>query len=148
MDGIILMGLQASGKSTFYKEYFFRSHIRLSMDMLNTRRKESLLLKACLDLQQGVVIDNTNPKKEDRQKYIKEFKAHNYKTIGYYFQSNLADCIERNEGRDGKDYIPKVGLYSTIKKLEHPSKLEGFDELYYVRIVNNKFKIEEYQDEI
>jgi len=148
MEGIVFMGLQGSGKSTFYKTYFFNTHVRLSMDMLNTRRKEAILLKTLLGLQQRLVIDNTNPTREERVKYIHQFKENKYKTIGYYFQSNLESCLERNELRIGKEKIPKVGLYSTLKKLQQPKFSEGFDELYFVEIKNGEFKIREYKDEI
>ncbi|HWZ20062.1 MAG TPA: hypothetical protein VNW73_14780 [Ktedonobacteraceae bacterium] len=34
MDMIILMGLQASGKSTFYRTYFAATHEHVSKDLL------------------------------------------------------------------------------------------------------------------
>lgn len=142
------MGLQASGKSTFYKSQFFNTHLRLSMDLLNTRNKEHLFLTTALQIQQRVVIDNTNPTKADREKYIHLFKAHKYKTIGYYFQSKLDLCIERNALRTGKEKIQEKGIYATLKRLEKPSFNEGFDELYFVEIIDNKFNIKPYQDEI
>ncbi len=40
MEMIIFTGIPASGKSSFYKELFFNSHLRISMDLLNTRNKE------------------------------------------------------------------------------------------------------------
>ncbi|MEL6944740.1 MAG: ATP-binding protein, partial [Bacteroidota bacterium] len=36
MQAILFIGIQASGKSTFYKERFFNTHVRISMDLLNT----------------------------------------------------------------------------------------------------------------
>jgi hypothetical protein len=33
MEEIIFVGIQASGKSTFYKEKFFNSHLRISNDL-------------------------------------------------------------------------------------------------------------------
>jgi len=35
-DAVIFTGIQASGKSTFYKEQFSRTHIRINLDMLRT----------------------------------------------------------------------------------------------------------------
>ena len=37
MQLIIFVGLQSSGKSTFYLDKFIDSHIRLNLDMLKTR---------------------------------------------------------------------------------------------------------------
>ena len=47
--------------------------------------------------------------------------------MGYYFQSDLAGCKQRNSDRHGKSQIPLVGLLDTYKKLELPSYQEGFD---------------------
>jgi predicted kinase len=52
MEMIILYGIQASGKTTFYKENFFKSHVRLSLDQLNTRNKEQVFINACFCVQQ------------------------------------------------------------------------------------------------
>jgi len=47
MEGIIFIGIQASGKSTFYKERFFNTHVRISLDLLNTRNKENHFFDKC-----------------------------------------------------------------------------------------------------
>lgn len=70
MEALIFCGIQATGKSTFYKERFFNSHVRISMDLLNTRHKEKRFLDMCIELQQRFVVDNTNPTIADRQRYI------------------------------------------------------------------------------
>lgn len=148
MEGIIFIGLQASGKSTYYKENFFNSHVRISLDLLNTRNKESKLLETCLGVQQKVVIDNTDPTQEDRAKYIEKFKAKKYKVIGYYFQSYLESSLRRNRQRTGKARIPDVGVFATHKKLELPKKEEGFDELFYIKIVDGEFVKSDWQNEV
>ncbi len=134
MEGVIFIGIQASGKSTFYKDNFFNTHFRISMDLLNTRNKENQLLATCISLQQKVVIDNTNPTQEDRIKYIQKFKENKYKTIGYYFKSKVEESLKRNNKRRGKEKIPDMGIFSTKKKLEYPTFSEGFDEIYFVEI--------------
>ncbi len=148
MKGVILVGLQASGKSSFYLSNFFKSHLCLSMYMLRTRHRESILFNACLESKQPVVIDNTNPTKEEREKYISRFKDHRFEVVGYYFASNLSDCLERNASREGKDRIPDVGLKGTYNKLELPEYSEGFDVLYYVTMKNGVFKVEDWKDEV
>ena len=74
MELIIFIGCQASGKSTFFKQYFSDTHIRLNLDMLKTRHRENILFQACLDAKQKFVVDNTNPSKLDRKKYIQQAK--------------------------------------------------------------------------
>ncbi|WP_413663595.1 AAA family ATPase [Microbulbifer sp. CNSA002] len=148
MNGVIFIGLQASGKSSFYLKNFYKSHLRLNLDMLRTRHREKILFNACLKSKQPVVIDNTNPTKAEREKYINGFKEHRFEVIGYYFSSNLADCIQRNASREGKKRIPDVGLKGTYNKLELPEYSEGFDKLYYVTMKNGGFTIEEWKDEV
>ena len=61
MEAIIFIGLQAAGKSSFYRDRFFNTHIRINLDMLKTRHREQMILQACLTAKQSFVVDNTNP---------------------------------------------------------------------------------------
>lgn len=149
METVIFIGVQASGKSTFYREYFFDSHIRINLDMLRTRHRESLLFTACIDSKQKVVVDNTNPTTEDRARYIGPAKVAGFRIIGYYFQSRIEDCKKRNEERPPCRVVPASGLASTYGRLELPSLAEGFDELHYVKIAEEGgFLVEGWVDEI
>ncbi|AZZ95074.1 ATP-binding protein [Hahella sp. KA22] len=148
MQGVIFIGLQASGKSSFYLQQFYRTHLRLNMDMLKTRRRENILLSACIEAKQSVVIDNTNPTREGRGKYIDLFRRGRFSVAGYYFSSSLADCMARNSGREGKERIPDAGLRSVYAKMELPEYAEGFDALYYVRLDDGEFIVEEWRSEI
>jgi predicted kinase len=137
MEAVIFMGIQAAGKSTYYKERFFKTHIRINLDMLRNRRKEAMLLKACLEMKHPFVVDNTNPTEADRQRYIVPAKSAGFRSIGYYFQSRLSGSLPRNQQRSGKECIPEIGIRATLRKLKRPSFQEGFDELYYVFIQEN-----------
>jgi len=148
MEAILFCGIQATGKSTFFKERFFKTHVLISLDLLKTRNKENKFLEACFSTQQPFVIDNTNPTIEERRKYIELAIKHKYKVIGYYFQSKIEESIERNRQRQGKEHIPEIGIRGTYHKLELPSYKEGFDQLYYVEIQNNGFIIKEWENEI
>lgn len=48
MEAVIFVGAQGAGKSTFYSERFFDTHVRISLDVLKTRRREQLIFEACL----------------------------------------------------------------------------------------------------
>jgi predicted kinase len=50
MEAVIFCGIQGAGKNTFFKEHFFRTHVRISPDLLRTRHREKVFLNACLDL--------------------------------------------------------------------------------------------------
>lgn len=140
---IIFTGIPASGKSSLYKELFFNSHIRISMDLLNTRNKEGKLLQYCFDTQSKMVIDNTNVSRENRRKYIQLAIQNKYSIIGYFFESDIRDCLERNKNR--KDSINETGIKAKYKELELPSLEEGFDQIIKVKIINNQFKISDYE---
>lgn len=143
MECIIFTGLQASGKSTFFLEQFYKTHIRINLDMLKTRYRENIFLQACIDGKQKVVIDNTNPTVEERKKYIELFQEKKFEIIGYYFKSNLEECLNRNSLREGKENIPQRGLKSTYYKMKKPSFDEGYDRLYEVQIRESKTIITE-----
>lgn len=148
MEAIIFIGVQATGKSTFYKERFFRSHVRISLDLLKTRNREDKMLQVCLETQQAFVVDNTNPAIEDRAKYINAAKARKYQVVGYYFKSKLNEALERNSQRLGKENIPEVGIRGTYNKLRLPSLEEGFDRLYFVEIDNCTFVVKDWNNEV
>lgn len=132
LECVIFVGIQASGKSTFYKEKFFNTHMRINLDMLKTRYRERTYLEASIHAKQSFVVDNTNPTKLDRQKYIDAVSGHGYKIIGYFFEPNLDESFIRNELRNDREKVPIVGIKSTIGKLQRPEYNEGFHEIYVV----------------
>ncbi len=134
MELILFIGIQASGKSTFFQKRYAESHVRINLDMLNTRRKETMLLNCCLEMPQPCVIDNTNPRVLDRKPYIEAAKEKGIAVKGLYFRSSLHECLERNRLREGKARIPDSGIRATQHRLELPDLQEGFDQLAYVSI--------------
>ena len=141
----IMIGIQASGKSSFAYKYL-SSYKYISLDLLNTRNKEQIALEEGLKLGSSCVIDNTNPTKKERKRYIDCAKVNGYKVVGIYFRSVMSECIERNSKRTGKAQVPLKAILSTAKKLEQPTYDEGFDELYYVKIENNDYLVSKWDD--
>ena len=143
------MGLQASGKSTFCKQRFFDTHVRINLDMLRTRNRERILVQACLEAKQPFVVDNTNPTREDRQRYIPAARQAGFRVIGYYLQTRVEECKQRNDERADACRIPMSGLLNTYRRIEVPRLDEGFDELHYVRISEaGEFLVEDWSDEV
>ena len=137
---IIFIGIQASGKTTFYHKYF-SDYVHINLDTLKRRSRENTLLAKCIENGDSFVVDNTNPTRADRQKYFDALKDTDYEIHGYYFKSSIIDCLERNSKREGKARIPDVGVRATYKKLEFPSYDEGFDKLYYVAIDGDGYRV-------
>ena len=145
MQAVIFIGIQASGKSSFYWRTFADTHVRINLDMLKTRHREQHLFETCLKIKQPFVIDNTNPTLEDRRRYIDGAKNQRFSVTGYYFQSQLSASIQRNQGRTGKQQIPEKGIRATHARLILPTYDEGFDALYYVQILEDRtFDIQEW----
>ena len=134
MEAVIFVGVQGSGKTTLYLERFFATHVRLSLDLLRTRRREQLLLAACIEAKQPFVIDNTNPTVEERARYIAPAIAAGFRVVAYHLDLPIAVCIKRNAVRQGKQRIPAPAIYGTRKRLQPPTLAEGFQALYTVRL--------------
>ena len=152
MESIIFIGLQASGKSTFFRQHFAATHELISKDLMPRKGKEvrqTQLIEATLQAGKSLVVDNTNPSQLDRANMIRQFQVYQSTIIGYYFSSHLNECMERNRQRIGKALVPDVGIFSTLKKLERPSYTEGFNQLFYVQIgTNGDFIVNNWGQEI
>lgn len=144
MEAIIFVGVQAAGKSTFYKHHFFNTHIRINLDMLKTRHRERTLVAACLAAKQPFVVDNTNVLAAERARYIQPAQAAQFRIVGYYFATDVHEALLRNRQRTGTSVIPDKGIVGTFKRLQLPRFEEGFDVLYRVRIIaNGAFVVDE-----
>jgi len=152
MELVIFVGLQASGKSSFYRARFAGTHTLVSKDLMrnnrNPGRRQLQLIAEALAAGRSVVVDNTNPTAADRLPLIELGRAHVARVVGYYFASRLEDCLERTRARAGANRVPDVALYTTVKRLERPSAAEGFDALYHVRITGDGgFKVADWIEE-
>ncbi len=146
MESIIFVGIQATGKSSFFRERFSDTHVRVNLDMLKTRTRESILIRACVEAKQPFVVDNTNPTVAERGPYIAIARAAGFRVIGYYFASKVCDALLRNSARSLERQVPRVGVLGTFKKLQLPSLSEGFDQLFYVELSEPAgFTIKEWQ---
>jgi predicted kinase len=131
MEAIVLCGVQGSGKTTFYRDRFLDTHVRVSMDLLRTRAREQAFLNLCLQTQQRFVVDNTNPTAADRRRYIEPARAAGFKVIGYLVEVDETEALARNDERTGSRRVPAAGVIGTARRLIRPTPEEGFDELWH-----------------
>lgn len=103
----------------------------------NPSRRQAQLIELALQAGCSVVVDNTNPTLEDRASLIELGKLYGAWIVGYYFESKVSDCRDRNQQRSGKARVPDIAIYATIKKLVRPTYAEGFHQLFYVRMVGD-----------
>lgn len=141
MECLLLIGLQGSGKSAFFKQRFADTHVRINRDMLKTKSREGRFFALCLETGQPCVIDNTNPTAEERARFIAPAKQRGFRIIGYFFDVPVADAVARNAARPQPQRVPVVGLYATAKRMQRPAVAEGFDELHRVTLVNGAFDV-------
>lgn len=127
---IILVGYQASGKSSYYKKHL--SHLPLvSKDLMtgNKKAKQTLALEKLLGAGQSVVLDNTNLSMLERLEPISLGKKHNAKVTCLWFTTPFEECLERNSKRQGKAKVPPVAMYTGRKRFNEPIMIEGFNEI-------------------
>jgi predicted kinase len=134
VEAIIFIGVQASGKSTFYRQRFFDTHVRISLDMLRTRQREQFLFTACLEAKQPFVVDNTNPLPVDRVRYLERARASGFRVVAYFFLTSLQDAIRRNRQRAGKQQVPVPAIVGTFHKLRPPALEEGYNAVHTVTV--------------
>ena len=135
---MILIGLPASGKSTFFRERFAATHDHVSKDLLRNnrqpQRRQDQLIAASLASGRSVVVDNTNPSAAVRAPVIALARKHGAEVVGYFFATEAGDALRRNRARDGRERVPDVAIFTARKRLEPPTMTEGFDRLFSVRM--------------
>lgn len=139
---VLLIGLQASGKTTFYRSRFADTHVHVSKDRLrnnrNPQRRQCALIREALAAGRDVVADNTNSTPEQRAPLIAIGREFGARIVGYALETSVADSLRRNSLRAGKERIPDVAIHVTARRFTPPRLEEGFDALYQVRLVEGK----------
>lgn len=135
---VIFVGLPASGKTTFYLRRFASTHTHISKDHWpNVSRKDERqaeLIRKALSSGAAVVIDNTNPSVADRAQIIALARELGARVVGYHFTATTREAVGRNRGREGRQRVPDVAIFTKAKRMAVPTVAEGFDELYRVTI--------------
>ena len=134
---VVLVGLPAAGKSTFYRQRFAATHAHVSKDLFANnrqpaRRQVELIARALAD-GRSVVVDNTNPTRAERASIVQQARAHGARVSVYYFDCAPKECLARNAARQGRARVPTVGIFAIAKRLQRPAPDEGFDQLFAVK---------------
>jgi len=141
---VVMIGIPASGKSTFCRRYFPELPV-ISLDLLHRRKREDAVLRETLASGRSFVVDNTNVTRAERAKYLAAAREAGYRTVGVYMRSDTAGCLARNELRVGKARIHRVGVLARAKALELPEYGEGFDRLFYVTLAESGFTMSDWK---
>ena len=127
---VVLVGVPGSGKSSYVeRELLPKGYVHISSDNFKSNKKRMIKeVQKVLNMGKNVVIDATNPKQEDREKYYDMAKALGYNVIVLYFVRN---GFGWNELR-GEDKVPRIAYYLYFKNLDPPTKLNTPGELYLI----------------
>lgn len=135
---VLFIGLPASGKTTFYQRRFAGTHTHISKDhwphASRKDERQAQVIRQALAGGESVVVDNTSPALADRAQVISLAREFGARVIGYYFTATTREAIARNRGREGRQRIPDVAIFTKAKRMVAPTLAEGFDELYRVSI--------------
>ena len=137
----MLCGIQGAGKTAFYAERFLDTHARVSLDLLRTRHREARFLELCLETRMPFVVDNTNPTRAERARYVRPALAHGFRVVAYWVDVAPRVAIDRNATRSRRRRVPVTGILGTRKRLELPSAGEGFAELWRVVAEGGRFEV-------
>ncbi len=128
-EAIIFIGLQGSGKTTYFLNRLAATHAHVSRDVQQTAQREMAFLRECLRAQRSFVVDNTNGTRAARAPYIREARAAGFHVVAYFFDTPVRTAIGRNNYRKDKKPIPVPAILRTAKHLEPPSLEEGIEQI-------------------
>lgn len=137
-DVAVLVGLQAAGKSTFYRQRLAADHTLVSKDLFpraarNKQRRQMRLVEDTLAAGRPVAVDNTNPSPKEWGPLIELGHALGATVTAYWFPPDIDASLRRNAARPGPERVPDVGLHANFRRLRRPSVADGFDAVHEVR---------------
>lgn len=142
---VVFTGLQASGKTSFYRERFAATHVHVSKDAWpnarNKDRRQRRLVEEHLRAGQSVVVDNTNPTPGEREPLVSIGRAVGARLSSYVFVVSVEEALDRNAHRAGRARIEDVGIFSVAKRLARPTAAEGFHAHFEVTLTEAGFVV-------
>ena len=127
---VIFVGSPGCGKSTYYENNYLNGYARVNLDILTSRNREKKKILELAESGTNMVIDNTNTSIEERKRYFSLLWNSGYKFKAVWFNVPLDVCMERNKNRIKT--IPAYLVKYYYKKIEIPTKEEGFEEIIIV----------------
>ena len=143
----LLVGLPASGKSTYTQQYIAQDGIMvLSSDAIRgelfndetNQDNNSLVFKTlysrareALIRGDNVIIDATNINIRDRKRVLDNFTDLNIRREAIIFDTPTFICIERDKNRSRT--VGKKVIFNMKSRYQRPTKQEGFDKITIIR---------------
>jgi GTPase SAR1 family protein len=132
----VLVGLQASGKTTFCLR-MLGGYVQVSKDRFgNARHRQARQLRLVAEAVaagRDVAVDNTNPSPGEWQPLIEQARLGGARVVAYWFPPDLPGSLRRNAARTGRSRVPDAGVRATMARLRQPGLADGFDTVLTVR---------------
>ena len=139
---ILLVGCQASGKSSFYREHLAtEGYKHVSQDILKSKEKCLSTTEHLLTTGKSVVVDNTNPDIASRSSYIQLATKRSVPVRVFWLVTSMEHCKHNNLYRQITDKTKShqniddrvLNIYQN--RFQEPKLGEGVKEVVKVRIL-------------
>ena len=136
---VVFVGFPAAGKTTFYKTVMEpEGYIHINRDILGSWQR---CVNQCEQhLRQGkrVVIDNTNPDPESRNRYISCGSRNGVPVRCFHFMTTLSQSKHNNKFREltqnSKTKVTDIAYNTFRSRFVEPSITEGFKEILQITL--------------
>lgn len=131
---ILMVGGPGSGKTHFcYKMLISKGYVHINRDKLGSWQKCMKSLEENLERKQNCVVDNTNPDKESRARFIQVAKKLNVDCYCLIMLTNIKHAKHNNKFRELTDTahepVSEIIINSYKNKFQEPEDSEGFKEI-------------------
>lgn len=75
------------------------------------------------------------------EKLVRLGRVAGARLVAYWFSTDLSTCLARNAARAGRALVPPGILVQTHARTVRPTRAEGFDEVYHVRLGSGGYEI-------
>ncbi|XP_075216122.1 polynucleotide kinase 3'-phosphatase isoform X2 [Lycorma delicatula] len=134
---VVMVGSPGSGKSFFVKTYMVPAgYVHVNRDTLGSWQRCISDMEHALSSGKSVVIDNTNPDKMSRKRYLDIAMNKKIPCRCFVLNTTIQHAMHNNKFRrlTHEDHVPvnDIIINSYKKKFESPTKDEGFSEIVKV----------------
>jgi predicted kinase len=141
----ILVGLPGGGKTSFFKAHLAATHAHVSKDLMgharDKGRRQLEQVAQVLRAGRSVAVDNINARIADRAPLVALGREMGARVVAYALDTPVKEALARNRSRAGAGRVPDVALFVASKRLEPPTRAEGFDAVYMVHADKGAFEI-------